>query len=355
MKRILKDLIILVLLLLLVGCTKKPELQDTPTQMDQTASDAHKQDVSDGEGMEPKTGEIIQQAAWCVYWDPASASAAVENYTRYKEMVLFGCVYAEDYTLSVPDRLTELISKLPDREYSNRPELYLSFINDVIHPDGSSTQKSTAFLQEVLTDAELSDTMIDDMIRMTKAFGFDGIELDYENIHKCDDLWNEYLFFLSRLWQRSFSENLKLRVILPVSTPVDNLAFVEGPRYIVMCYNLYGYHSGPGPKADENFLKNTVNKFKSLGVDYAVANGGFEWGPNEEVVRALTAEAAAALATETGAREMRDSDGVIHYTFQSEDGLHTVFYGDEETIQRWSEILLEKADGDIRVDLWRLE
>ena len=342
MKKITIILLISALLLQLAGCAGRPGAGETTPPV--------------SGGIEPEAKKtVIQQTAWCVYWDPDAASALAENLSRYREIVMFGCVYAEDHSLIVPDALRELISALPDRSASDRPEFYLSFVNDVMHPDNSSTQKSTAFLEEVLPDAELSDAVIDDMIRQALDDGFDGIELDYENIHKCDSLWDAYLGFISRLWLRAASENLKLRVVLSVSTPVTELDFPEGPRYALMCYNLYGNHSGPGPKADEAFLKSTFHKFRSLDTDFALANGGFEWGPTGKALRSLTAKAAAALAAENGAREMRDGDGVLHYTFRSADGMHTVYYGDEETIRGWSEILLKEADGDIRVNLWRLE
>ena len=352
MKRAIIILLITVLLVALAAYILKPKPPDKPVPEEPAASGVEGQDAPGGGDAEKSA---IEQAAWCVYWDPASASAAAENLARYRELVLFGCVYDEDHALVVPEKLTALIEGMPDRSNSERPELYLSFINDVMHPDGSSTQKSTAFLQEVLPDAELSEAVIDDMIRQTQAFGFDGIELDYENSEKCDGLMDDYLSFVSRLWQRAAAENLKLRVVLSVSMPAEALGSIEGPRYTVMCYNLFGTHSGPGPKADEAFLKRTVGKFKNLHADYALANGGFEWGPNGKALRSLTAKAAAALAAETGADATRDGDGAVHFTYQAEDGPHTVWYGDEATIQRWSEILLEEEDGDIRTDLWRLE
>ncbi len=299
---------------------------------------------------------IINEAAWCVYWDPNSVSAAAGNHMLYNELVLFGCIYSEDNKLIIPEQLDELISKLPDEvTASDDTELYISFINDVMHPDGSSTQKSTDFLKNVLSDARLSESIIEDMIKQTRSFGFDGIELDYENIHKCDGLWDEYLDFVSRLYKRALEEDLKLRVVFTVSTPADELDFIKGPRYVVMCYNLYGTHSGPGPKADAEFLKNTYRKFKKIDASYAFANGGFEWGPDDKTVCSLTAEAAAALAAEYGADVVREDSGALKYTYQADDGIHTVFYGDELTIKRWSDILLENADEDVRIDLWRLE
>ena len=346
---------------LLAGCSKKPDTVEQPPVTEQGESEVKVQeqaedtDVREEAAVPQRERSMINEAAWCVYWDPDSAAAAVDNYTRYKELVLFGCVYSEDHTLSVPEQLGGIMADLPGKTSADCPELYLSFINDVIHPDGSSTQKSTDFLQEVLTDGDLSDAVINDMIEQTQSFGFDGIELDYENIHKCDDLWDEYIDFVTRLYQRADSVNLKLRVILTVSTPVEELDLVRGPRYVVMCYNLYGNHSGPGPKADGDFLKDTYDKFSSIDADYALANGGFEWGPDDKAIRSLTAKAAKALADETGAEMTRDNNGAVSYTYRSEDGLHTVCYSDEETIERWSEILLENADKDIRINLWRLE
>ena len=339
MKRII--LFVLLLMLLLAGCMKKSDTWETLPETKPSEPEAEK--------------SIIHEAAWCVYWDPGSAAAAENHVSRYRELILFGCIYAEDHSLFMPDQLVELIAKLPENTSSDHSVYYLSFINDVMHPDGSSTQKSTDFLRDVLSDADLSDAVIDDMIRQTRACGFDGVELDYENMHKCGDLWDAYLDFVSRLYQRTVSENLKLRVVLPVSTPVDRLDFVKGPRYVVMCYNLYGNHSGPGPKADADFLKDTYQKFKKIDAHYALANGGFEWGPQGKVLQSLTAKKAASLAAETGADAAREYSGVLHYSYQAEDGLHTVFYGDEDTIERWGEILLENADKDICIDLWRLE
>lgn len=369
MKRII---ILAAALLLLTGCVdaqgpgsrisdiSRPE-PGVQIQIDDITDKAGDNNVEPDKEQVPEVEEvpekaIINEAAWCVYWDPNSASAAVDNYLQYKELVLFGCIYSEDNKLFIPEQLDELIAKLPNEVYSSDDtELYISFINDVIHPDGSSTQKSADFLTNVLTDVELSDGIIEDMIKQTKSYGFDGIELDYENVHKCDSLWDEYLDFISRLYKRAVDENLKLRVILSVSTPVDEMDFIKGPSYIVMCYNLYGNHSGPGPKADEEFLKNTYSKFNSIEAGYALANGGFEWGPDEKTIRSLTCADAADLARESGADEIREDSGALRYSYQSDDGIHTVIYGDEDTIKGWSGVLLKNADENIKINLWRLE
>ena len=347
--------IMAMLWLLLVGCDSNQNIEseapkeETPV-LEVQETKTEKVDVS--EAVETQT--VNNNAAWCVYWDPSPVDSA-DKYSKYSDLVLFGCIYAEDYSLYIHEKLYELALKFSNTNAAGDKELYLSFINDVIHSDGSSTQKSTDFLQRVLTDAALSDRVIDDMIKKAQTFGADGIELDYENIHKCDGLWDEYLDFVSKLYTRAAASNLKLRVVLMVSTPVSDLNFIKGPQYVVMCYNLFGNHSGPGPKADEEFLKKTYDKFKTIDAGYALANGGFEWGPNDKAIRSLTAADAAALAVETGAEAVRDSSGTLNYSFMADDGKHTVYYGDDQTIEQWSRILRENADSNIRISLWRLE
>lgn len=296
---------------------------------------------------------VSGRAAWCVYWDGNSAKAAASHITVYDEIILFGCIYAEDYTLYIPDALEQLYNEFPRRD--GETKLYLSFINDVMQEDGTAQQKSPEFLEQVLKDEALGDRLIDDMVSQTKKWGLDGIELDYENVQKGEDLWDDYLGFVSRLYDRTEQEGLFLRVVLGAYTPVDEYTFISGPQYVVMCYNLYGTHSGPGPKADENFLKEMTERYSEMEAAFAVANGGFEWDEQGKAVRSLTAYNAETLAQENGARPMRDESGALYYTYAAEDGLHTVWYGDDETMRQWEEWLVRYAGRDTAVNLWRLE
>ena len=348
----------LALMMLLVGCKRGTDVSPDAATEDVQVNNADTETEGDKEQkpeQEPEAEKsVVNKAAWCVYWDSDPVNDT-GSYSQYKEIVLFGCIYSEDHSLFIPEKLDKLAAEYHDKNPAGSHELYISFINDIMHPDGTSTQKSTDFLQTVLPDAELSDKVIDDMINQARIYGLDGIELDYENIHKCDDLWGAYLDFISRLYKRAASSNLKLRVILSVSTPVDKLEFIDGPQYVVMCYNLYGSHTGPGPKADEEFLRDTYNKFKDIKADYALANGGFEWGPDNKTIRSLTAADAEVLAKDKGAEISRNSNGTLNYSYEAGDGVHTVVYGDEQTIEKWNSVLLENADNDVGINLWRLE
>lgn len=296
---------------------------------------------------------VSSRGAWCVYWDENSAQAVADNFSNYDEMTLFGCVYEKDFTLHVPEELVQLYGSFPKENSGTK--VYLSFINDVMQEDGTSQQKSVEFLEQALKDDELGKQLIEDMIAQTKSWGLDGVELDYENMHKGEDLWNDYLRFLGRLYDRTKEEGLLLRVVLGAYAPVDEYSFISGPHYVVMCYNLYGTHSEPGPKADEPFLKEVAQRYAKMDVIFAIANGGYEWNEQGKAVKSLTARQAESLAKESGAETVRDESGAVTYTYSAEEGLRTVWYGDEETMRGWEEMLAKYSGRDISVDLWRLE
>lgn len=348
-------LVTIVSVWILTGCAggepaqMPEEEQETQAEKEEDFLPAE-EETTEKEEAEPV---VSSRAAWCVYWDENSAKAAEENLSDYEELILFGCIYAEDGSLYVPEALEQLYEEFP----KDTPDtaVYLSFINDVMQEDGSAKQKSPEFLEQVLKDNVLGEQVIDEMVAQTRKWGLDGIELDYENVQKGDNLWESYLDFVSRLYDRTKQEGLQLRVVLGAYTPVEQYSFIEGPQYVVMCYNLYGTHSGPGPKADAAFLQEMVKRYDGMDVTFALANGGFEWNEEEKAVRSLTASNASQLAIEQGAEPKADESGALYYTYAAEDGEHTVWYGNEETMKQWETWLLEYSGHDISVDLWRLE
>lgn len=345
----------IVTLLVVGGCAQADSLQSPPQEQEtQTEKDDIADERSeDAQGEELPKASVSSRAAWCVYWDENSVPAATESISEYDELILFGCIYAEDFTLCIPEALEQLYAEFPKEHPETK--IYLSFINDVMQETGTAQQKSLDFLEQVLKDDTLGDKLISDMVSQTKQWGLDGIELDYENIQKGEDLWDDYLRFLTRLYEKTEQEGLLLRVVLGAYTPVNEYTFIAGPQYVVMCYNLYGTHSGPGPKADADFLQEMAERYSGMDVTFAIANGGFEWDEQEKTVRSLTAYNAKKLADEKRAELMRDESGAVYYTYTAEDGEHTVWYGDDETMRQWEELLVGYCGHDISINLWRLE
>ena len=332
---------------LLGGCGKT----DSQTPQQETEQTETTEETGDSQGA--TRAKVSRRGAWCVYWDGDAVFAAAGNLANYDELILFGCIYDENADLYIPEQLRQLYEEFPVTGEQTR--LYLSFINDVMQEDGTAVQKSPEFLAQVLRDEQLGDQVIEEMIAQTKAWGLDGVELDYENIDRQENLWNEYLEFVDRLARRTEEEGLSLRVVLGAYAPVGEYVFPTAPQYVVMCYNLYGTHSAPGPKADAEFLQQMAERFDGMNVAFALANGGFEWDDQDKAVRSLTAQSAGKLLVESGADYTREESGAVHFSYPAEDGTHTVWYGDKETIATWEDVLAGYSRQNIEVDLWRLE
>lgn len=123
-----------------------------------------------------------------------------------------------------------------------------------------------------------------------------------------------------------------------------------------MAYNLYGYHSGPGPKADKEFIKKLVYKSKKHLKDVRIAFslGGFDWSEEDKIPKALTKVDALKLLEKHNKKIQRDKKSGAAYFEYIDENLkkHTVWYCDEETIQTWMDIAKDK--GIEKFALWRL-
>lgn len=104
---------------------------------------------------------------------------------------------------------------------------------------------------------------IEEIIDMVLDNGYKGIEIDYEGMKENLELWSLFVDFLENLQIEADKENLKLRVLLEPNFPLDSIILPEGPEYTIMCYNLHGTGTKPGPKADKNFILNMVEKWKN--------------------------------------------------------------------------------------------
>ena len=108
---------------------------------------------------------------------------------------------------------------------------------------------------------------------------------------------------------------------------------------------------------DPAFLKKAVDKFGNVdGIGYGLANGGFEWSPDEKVIRSLTSQEAEKIAKDMNVLPSRDQASMaLSFQWKEEDGIHTVWYGDDETILYWNNILDEASGRDVSITLWRIE
>lgn len=328
-KKALRGAGALLLLTLLTACgTTQPPTETNPT--------------------EGSVAAPIWDGVWLVYWDAQAVSEVAGQQPSPKTNVVFACYYDDTGAIYTPDGLAELceeIKALPGAHY-------LSVTNDVQHDDGTVAQKDPEILS-LLFGSGMEDTA-QALLDKVRQLGFDGLEIDFENIKELS-LWQQYAEFLSLLWRRASEAGISLRVVLPFGTPVDAIPLPEGPAYTVMCYNLFGTHSGPGPKADSAFLRRAWEKFQSVpNLSYALAAGGFVWDGASKVVRAVTEQQAVSICREHGVDPVRNPDSAaLAAAYQEDRETYTIVYADGITLAAWQSVLRSAAGEQVSFDLWR--
>lgn len=208
----------------------------------------------------------VTKSAWVVSWDKEKGWEAYDKTKeRWGSVSYFAVTFDEKGVLKVPADLPK-IEGIP---------FYLTFVNDVTKSNGHSTEKDTDILRHVLRDEHARRVHAKEILAIAEACGADGIDIDYERIGKDPKLVEAFAHFTQLLYLESIPAHKKIRIILEPSMPMD-APYSVGPEYVVMLYNLYGLHSGPGPKADGPFIEKTIRKMEALPSKKAVAfsNGG---------------------------------------------------------------------------------
>ncbi|MEG3042120.1 MAG: glycosyl hydrolase family 18 protein [Clostridium sp.] len=336
--------IILIVSVVISGCSKIHK---------ESAENQKNIEVEETLKAEPKLvfdKEVKNLSAWITYWDLDVNEEIKALDKQLKEISYFAACFDDNNELTMPQQLVNYYDKTKDSDYIK----YLTIVNDKINTDGTSLLKDTDLLRSLLTDSNLRSKHVKDIINLASEYGFDGIEIDYEQIKGDMSLWNNYILFISELYNESKIAGLKVRVILEPNTPFEKLKFTEGPTYVMMCYNLNGGFSKPGEKANPKFIKDLMNKMEKVPgkKSFAVATGGFNWGSNGKVT-SLTEIQAKALMEKYKVTEEVDGESqckVFKYTDEAGVG-HEVWYADKDTLNSWMKVISEAGYG---INLWRL-
>lgn len=349
MNIIKKSLVLILCIFLLTGCMGR----DTETAPDEEPAGS---DISftsgEIEALEPVAGELT---VWSAYWDNTDDMDIIKDKADVIDAVSVFAASFQDDEIVIPDAASRMLGRLQRREMTENGTVYLSVVNDVSR-NGEVTQKDTDILKKVLATDVSAKQHAEDIVKLAEENGCNGIEIDYEKIRDDLDLWKLFLNFEKKLIDLAYDEGLRVRIVLEPSTPVDELDFPEGAEYVVMCYNLYGNGTVPGPKADMSFLEEMYEKFKSLpDISYALANGGYIWeGDTKKAVQCRAEEAKAAAVMNGITPERDEASGALHFSYKENGTEYTVWYADETTLSVWAEKLNKLSDSKVPVSLWRL-
>lgn len=334
--------------------TQTAETQTAETQTSVTGNMAS--EISAADTYIPQTAKEGSLTVWNVYWNLDGAAEQMEQHAdRIENVNFFGAYFDRNNEPFIAPKTMEFFETYGEDYRKKGWHCYLTIVNDKIEADGKSSLKSSELLYALLDDEEKCRIHADKVLSLAKNNGFDGVEIDYENLRQDGILWAHFMRFIDILYTRCRQEELMLRVVIEPSAPTSEISWVNGPVYSVMCYNLYGSHSKPGPKADKAFLESIMDAMEYVPgeVDYALANGGFDWGEDGSCT-ALTVKAAQELLAVQGAEySVDETSGAKYFRYKTADGVsHQVWYGDQETLDIWIGWLAEK--GHEHYSIWRL-
>lgn len=294
----------------------------------------------------------ISQSAWMVYWDEAKGMADFQKHEKQFDSISYFAIRMDAKGhFRTPKELSVKEAGKP---------FYLTFVNDVARPGGVEISKDTDILKVLLKDERSRSAHAKEIVDIAKAYGAAGIDLDYEKIATDPEILKNFAAFTGTLYVACLAEKIPLRIILEPSVPFDT-PFSAGPEYVVMLYNLYGTHGGPGPKADGAFIERTIQKMEALPPKRAVAfsNGGCLWkdygflGLKKGTARFISGEDAVKLARVNKITPERDPDSAaLHFSYTYDGSKYEVWYADQETLDAW--ITLAANKGMPEAILWRL-
>lgn len=288
---------------------------------------------------------------WLAYWDIDDGLAEYKKVQgNMQSLSYFAAYFDEKDRLFVPKEIQKAKASLGNQEGKTS---YLTIVNDKALGNDEFAEKDLGVLRRTFGDEISLNHHVRDIIKLARQGGYDGVEIDYEQLWKDETLPPLYVHFLDILYRHASSQGLKVRVILEPSAKFG-AGFCEGPQYAVMFYNLYGTHSGPGPKADAAFIQKTLKRMAVLpgSPEVVFATGGCQWGPGDKK-KFIDEADAVELVKNFGVTPQRDAaSGALHFTYMDKDKSYTVWYADQETLNAW--ISLAVAQGIHKAGLWRL-
>lgn len=293
--------------------------------------------------------------SWNVYWDQESSLEELEILgERLTSLSHFAAYFDSQNNLFIPETLINFYEESKDLNDGYQYDHYLTFVNDKINEDGSSSLKDRALLHDLLATDATRKEHIQDILQLVRERQFDGIEIDYEAIKDDLALWNDFATFIQELYQAASAENISLRVLFEPSAPLDSLGLPEGPEYVMMAYNLNGFGTEAGPKADREFIIEMVEKLKELPghITLALATGGFDW--QADIVVALTEVQAETLRQSHNVESRRDEESqYLVFNYVDEDNKeHEVWYADYNTLKYMMDVSSELGINSFA--LWRM-
>ena len=298
---------------------------------------------------------MAEWGAWLPYWEYEEALNECEDQGHpYDTVIAFEVLFERDGSLYVPMETERMINALHRMYSGTDTKIYVSVVNDLHKANDTFDNKSVSILQTIFQDESSVSRHISDLLNFVDEWRLDGIEIDYENIKNDEKLWGQYEAFLDRLAKELEQNGIEMRIALEPYA-LRHLSVPETATVSVMCYNLYGDHSGPGPKANLAFLAELAELYDGIRpqVSMAFAAGGFVWQGDRSMRDVTQLEAEKLLRSKGLTCERDEASGVLFVNWMQDGKSMSMWYADGTTLAIWRDAMKEK--GYTHFDLFDLD
>ena len=301
---------------------------------------------------------------------PGSYRSFVDNTPNLSELPLFMYRFDQNNPTSIvkfgefTDNEVELLVSIAHRNNI----MILPVVHNLLYESGGQ-EASKAVVSQVFATQDSRRTAIDNIIRLIDRFGFDGVNIDIEDVYmedssKLSQFYTELgIAMKNRGYFLSASVPSRIRdypPFNPFSDPFDYAAIGSAvDQFIVMLYNEHGWPgSGPGPVVSSGWMTKvlgyTLTKMPASKVVAAISVFGFDFnlttGKNTYATYAMAAD----LATRYNQRITFDQDTLTPmFSYTDDQGnQHEVWFENSESII--AKLRLAWQQGISGVALWRL-
>ena len=298
----------------------------------------------------PKQGVArpFELDAWAVYYDADRGLAELrEHGALFDRVSLFAYELDSDGTPTPAPNMEGMIVPFLRLAAEKRFEPWVTVVNDVRYGLDSVVAKDSAVIRGLIVDPVRRSAHARDLAARVSGDGFHGLHLDYERVP--ESYTRHYHDFVRDLSEELQQRGLGLELVIePVNGPLQVLS---DARVTVMAYDLFGTHSGPGPRSTPTFVSQLGSRAdldSDSAAAVAIAVGGFAWDPDGDV-RPLDWSAGHQLAAHAPSQARSRVDQVPNARLG--DGTEIWLEDVESLVSKWEAAW---TVGFRRLAIWRL-
>jgi len=289
-----------------------------------------------------------QIQAWVVYFDADRGMAEVRDHgALFDRISLFAYELMPDGRPRPAPLVAQMIPQFLRLSVDNGFQPWITVVNDVRFSGDSAILKDPVLVHDLIADPVRRRAHARALAEEVAADGFSGLHLDYEQVYESDS--SDFRLFVEQLRRELYSRELGLEVVIEPSRgplPEPNTTNIS-----IMGYDLFGPHSGPGPRATPEFVSGLGSRAggdADSAAGLAMALGGFASEPGGDV-RSLDWAQAPLLSAEAQTSQRGELDRVPNARL--DDGTELWFEDPESLLSKWDAAW---RSGFRRLLLWRL-